>query len=97
MHQTIWLWADGSTQPVVAHDAELAFSDCLEYHCLMKGKKSISKVYLTRAKVQALGRIALGPAAMRNLALEVGDEVDVYFDVEHQTLQVNRANSEEES
>lgn len=37
-------------------------------------------IYLDKSKIQSQGRITLGPAALRNLKLEVGDSVEIYFD-----------------
>ena len=42
--------------------------------------KHPKKVFLTTSKVQPSGRLALGPAALANLGVSVGDELDVYFD-----------------
>lgn len=42
--------------------------------------KRLKKVFLTTSKVQPSGRLALGPAALANLGVDVGDELEVYFD-----------------
>ena len=36
--------------------------------------------YLDTSKIQASGRLALSPAALRNLNVNAGDLVEVYFD-----------------
>lgn len=36
--------------------------------------------YLDTSKIQATGRLALSPSALRNLKVAVGDSVEIFFD-----------------
>jgi len=36
--------------------------------------------YLDTSKIQAAGRLALSPSALRNLKVAVGDSVEIFFD-----------------
>ena len=36
--------------------------------------------YLDTAKIQANGRLSLGPAALRNLGVSVGEDIEIFFD-----------------
>ena len=36
--------------------------------------------YLDTSKIQASGRLALGPSALRNLNVDLGDSVEIFFD-----------------
>lgn len=36
--------------------------------------------YLDTSKIQALGRISLSPSALRNLKIDAGDFVEIFFD-----------------
>lgn len=56
----------------------------------METKKRLKKVFLTTSKIQPTGRIALGPAAMTNLDVEVGDELDIFFDPETGSIIVSK-------
>ena len=62
----------------------------------MKPNKSLNKVYLTTSKVQPTGRIALGPAALKNLNAKVGDEIDIYFDPNSGILRLKKKQVEDE-
>lgn len=36
--------------------------------------------YLDTSKIQAAGRLSLSPSALRNLKVEAGDSVEIFFD-----------------
>lgn len=36
--------------------------------------------YLDTSKIQAAGRLSLGPSALRNLNIDTGDSVEIRFD-----------------
>lgn len=36
--------------------------------------------YLDTSKIQAAGRVTLGPSALRNLNVNIGDSVEIFFD-----------------
>lgn len=36
--------------------------------------------YLDTSKIQAAGRLSLGPSALRNLNIDAGDSVEIFFD-----------------
>jgi hypothetical protein len=60
----------------------------------MKPKKSPKLAFLATSKVQPLGRIALGPAALLNLGVQIGDEIDIHFDPEAGILLLSKAQVE---
>jgi hypothetical protein len=36
--------------------------------------------YLDTSKIQAAGRLSLSPSALRNLKIDTGDSVEIFFD-----------------
>lgn len=53
--------------------------------------------YLDKIKVTSNGRISLGGAAMRNLGLQEGDLLEVFFDERDMSLVIKKSLKEPES
>jgi len=53
--------------------------------------------YLDKAKITSNGRISLGTAAMRNLKLQEGDMLEIFFDEGEMSLIVKKSAQESDS
>lgn len=42
--------------------------------------KLLMATYLDTSKIQAAGRLSLSPSALRNLKVDAGDSVEIFFD-----------------
>lgn len=51
--------------------------------------------YLNTTKIQDLKRLVLGKAALRNLGVDAGDEVEIYFDEDLGCLLISPVKSED--
>lgn len=51
--------------------------------------------YLDTSKIQAAGRLALSPAALRNLKVSAGDSVEIFFDEANKSLIISPIRNEE--
>ncbi len=49
------------------------------------------KVYMDTKSIQRLGRVALNDALLRNVGLQEGDSVEIYFDPEGKRIIIQKA------